>query len=74
MLVLPRITTPAARNRSTVVASYGGTKCSSIFDPQVVRTPAVHITSLTATGAPSSGPRGEPARQRWSDSRAAASA
>src|SRR5437762_11987754 len=51
MLVLPRITTPAALSRATIVASYGGTKCSRIFEPHVVRTPRVLKTSLSATGA-----------------------
>src|SRR5437867_1849375 len=66
-LVLPRTTAPAARSRSTTVASYGGTNASSIFDPHVVRTPRVHRTSLSARGAPSSGPSGAPARHRRSD-------
>src|SRR6185295_17666007 len=56
MLVLPRITAPAALSRATIVASYGGTKFSRIFEPHVVRTPRVLKTSLSAMGAPSSGP------------------
>ena len=40
MLVLPSITAPAASRRATAVASYGATKLSSIFEPQLVRTPA----------------------------------
>ena len=36
-LVLPTATAPAARNRSTTVASYGGFHPSRIFDEQVVR-------------------------------------
>src|SRR5699024_3748483 len=36
MLVLPRIGTPAARNRETTVASYGAVHPSSIRDAHVV--------------------------------------
>src|SRR5580704_711341 len=39
ILVLPSITTPAARRRSTTVASYGETKFSSMREPQVVLIP-----------------------------------
>src|SRR5262245_6518228 len=46
MLVLPSITAPAAPSLATQVASYGGTKPSRIFEPQVVTTPSVHSTSL----------------------------
>src|SRR5581483_2200825 len=51
-LVFPMITAPACSIRITAVASYGGTYFSSSFDPQVVTTPLVRITSLTATGTP----------------------
>ena len=54
-LVLPTMTAPAASSRATTVASYGGTKCSRIFDAAVVRTPRVHRLSLSATGTPASG-------------------
>src|SRR6476660_10069590 len=40
-LVLPTITAPARSRSVTTVASYGGTKCSRIFDEAVVRTPRV---------------------------------
>src|SRR3954471_1301614 len=53
--VLPTITAPAASSRATAVASYGGTKCSRIFDEAVVRTPRVQRLSFTATGTPASG-------------------
>src|SRR3954469_18921422 len=43
MLVLPRIGSPAARNRATTVASYGGTQPSRIREPQVVGSPRVAI-------------------------------
>src|SRR5262249_7731813 len=55
MLVLPSITSPAARMRSTIVASYGGRQPSRILEAQVVGMPFVAITSLTATGTPASG-------------------
>src|SRR5262249_25953306 len=74
MLSLPRTTAPAARSRATAVASYGGTKRSRILEPHVVRMPRVHRTSLSATGTPSSGPRGAPARKRASAASAWASA
>ncbi len=54
--VLPTITAPAAAaSVATVVASYGGTKCSRIFDEAVVRTPRVQRLSFSATGTPASG-------------------
>jgi hypothetical protein len=62
MFDLPSITAPALASRSTTVASYGGTKFSRIFEAQVVRTPFVQNTSLSAIGAPSSGPSGRPSR------------
>src|SRR5437764_11013790 len=56
MLVLPRTTMPAARIRSTIVASYGGTQPSRMREPAVVGTPLVTMTSLSASGTPASGP------------------
>src|SRR5437870_8144746 len=41
--------------RATAVESYGGMKFLRIFEPAVVRTPRVTITSLIPTGTP---PRG----------------
>src|SRR3990172_9488613 len=73
MFVLPTITAPASRSRSTTWASYGGTKRSSIREPQVVRTPRVQITSLTAMGTPVSGPP-SPRARNWSASAACWSA
>ena len=55
MLSLPTITAPSALSRATTVASYGGTNPARILEPQVVGTPAVHSTSLSATGIPVSG-------------------
>src|SRR5688500_18916343 len=46
MLVLPRVTMPAALSFSTTVASYGDTKLSSILEPQLVLTPCVQKMSL----------------------------
>src|SRR3954447_6899419 len=54
--VLPTTTAPAARRRSTTVASYGGRQPSRILEPQVVGSPRVHMLSLSATGTPASGP------------------
>ncbi len=56
MLVLPSVTMPAALSFSTTVASYGDTKLSSIFEPQLVLTPCVQKMSLCASGRPVSGP------------------
>src|SRR5690242_14475258 len=55
MFVLPSIGRPAARNRCTIVASYGGRQPSRILEAAVVGTPFVAITSLTAIGTPASG-------------------
>ena len=74
MLSLPSRIAPATLSRATTVASYGGTKRSRIFDPQVVRMPRVQKRSLSATGTPSSGPRGAPALKRASDRAARRSA
>src|SRR3954451_25140123 len=60
MLVLPRIGSPASRSRATTVASYGGTHPSRILEPQVVGSPRVTRTSLTAIGTPSSEDEGTP--------------
>src|SRR5262245_66446374 len=50
MLVLPRMTTPAARSRRTTVESYGGRQPCRILDPQVVGTSRWVNTSLSASG------------------------
>src|SRR5437773_6665846 len=54
-LVLPTTIAPARSRRVTTVASYGGTKCSSMRDEAVVRTARVHRLSLSAMGTPRSG-------------------
>src|SRR3954451_13517228 len=64
MLVLPRMTTPAALSRAVTVASYGGRQPSRILDPQVVGTPSIVMTSLSASGTPASGPVSSPASTR----------
>src|SRR5437764_9615745 len=62
MFDLPSRTAPAFASRSATVASYGGTKCSRIFEAHVVRMPLVQNTSLSVIGAPSSGPSARPWR------------
>src|SRR3954462_11387395 len=64
ILVLPSITVPAACSRSTIVALYGGSQPSRIFEAAVGGTPLVAITSLTATGTPASGPVTSPLSTR----------
>src|SRR5438552_12871612 len=59
-LVLPMTTAPAARRRSTTVASYGGRQPSRILDEHVVGMPRVVMLSLSATGTPASGPGSRP--------------
>src|SRR5262245_35998927 len=73
-LSLPRTTAPARFRRATTVASYGGTKCSRMREPAVVRIPAVQMMSLTPTGTPASGPGSSPAAMRRSMASAAARA
>jgi hypothetical protein len=63
MLVLPRVTAPASASLATTVASYGALKLSSIFEPQLVRTPWVQNRSLWAIGAPSRAPLSPLARR-----------
>src|SRR5881628_428313 len=74
VLLLPTTTAPAFRNRSTETASSSGTRCSWIVDPNVVRSPAVWMTSLTTNGTPSSGRGRSPALKRRSHSAASSSA
>ncbi len=63
--VLPRITAPADRSRRTTSASAAADgPCASL--PWPVKSPATSMSSLIATGTPSSG--------RWSPARARASA
>ena len=67
-------TAPAARSRSTTVASYGGRQPSRIRDEHVVGMPRVHMLSFRATGTPASGPGSRPAATAASMAAAAARA
>src|SRR5687768_720364 len=49
MLVLPRLTAPAAFSCSTTWASYGDRKLDNIFEPQVVSQPRAQKISFWAT-------------------------
>ena len=63
--VLPTQTIPAAASRATTGASAAaGAASRRSADAAVVGVPATSIRSFHATGTPSSGPRGAPARSR----------
>ena len=64
---------PALFRRSTIVASYGATKLSSMRDPHDVFTPVVQKMSLCASGIPVSGVAA-PVASRLSAAAAASSA
>ena len=70
MLVLPTITAPWLRSRSTTVASYGDTYPSSILEAHVVGIFAVQMLSFIDTGTPASRPGSPPERTVWSMRRA----
>jgi hypothetical protein len=53
VFVFPSSCRPAALQRSATVESKTGTYSSRIFEPAVVRTPFVEITSFKAIGTPS---------------------
>ena len=72
--VLPRITAPAARQRSTPSASLGGHVRRRRRSRSGCGRRATLMTSLTETGMPCSGPRRRPARSSASRARASASA
>ena len=72
MVVLPTITAPAARSRRTTSAS-APARSPIAPVPRLVTSPARSISSLTATGTPSSG-ASSPARRRRSAASASASA
>src|SRR6185369_4450258 len=77
MFALPIVTAFAPASRATTVASYGGTKPSSMRDPHVVRIPFVQKISLCTKGIPQSGaaaPRASAASARSAAASAAASA
>ena len=72
VVVLPTMTAPWARKRSTTIASsFHGPAGSIASDPLRVGQPRVSVTSLMATGTPSRSPRGSPFAQRLADARAA---
>ncbi len=71
---MPTTTAPAARTRSTTVASYGGRQPSRIRDEHVVATPRVQMLSLSASGTPASGPGSSPRATAASIASAAARA
>ncbi len=56
MEVFPRMGAPSPLQRSTTVASKGGTYPFSIAEPAVVSSPLVQTLSLTETAYPSSLP------------------
>lgn len=72
VLVLPTITAPAARSRRTDSASsvFGGKVPPQ---PKAVGSPAISVSSFTATGTPSSGSR-SPAASRASAASASSGA
>jgi hypothetical protein len=64
VVVLPTITAPAARNRSTQMSSPSGMCSRNSRLPHRAGRPATKILSFTDTGIPSSGPRRAPAAWR----------
>ena len=70
VVVLPRITAPAAFRPTTMGASSCTGVASVVRLPRRVGKPATSTRSLTVVGTPSSGPIGRPARQRAALSRA----
>src|SRR3984885_15290253 len=64
VVVLPTMTAPAARKRSTQISSRSGTKSRNNRLPHRAGRPATKILSFTDTGIPSSGPRRTPAAWR----------
>ena len=72
VVVLPTMTAPWARKRSTTIASSSQGPFGSIAsDPLSVGQPRVSVTSLIATGTPSRRPRGSPFAHRLAEARAA---
>jgi hypothetical protein len=74
VLVLPITIAPAARSRSTTSASASGTWSAKSFEPCVVRSPRVGVTSLMPTATPRSGPGVAPRRSAVVARRASTSA
>ena len=63
-LVLPMITAPAARSALTTAASWAAGSDTPLL-PHAVSSPATSLSSLIATGTPSSGSRSPASRRRW---------
>ena len=74
VVVLPRMTAPAAFSPSTAGPSAAAGSAGVVRLPRRVGNPAMSTRSFTVHGTPSSTPIGRPARHRPSLSRAAASA
>src|ERR1700750_2347552 len=74
VVVLPRITAPAAFSPTTMGASSGTGSGLVVRLPRRVGKPARSPRSLTVAGTPSNGPIGRPDRQREALSPAACSA
>ncbi len=75
VVVLPNSTAPASLNLAVAGASsFQGPAGSTVSDPRSVGQPRVRMRSLIDAATPSSAPQGEPACQRASLARAAASA
>ncbi len=74
VVVLPRMTAPASLSRATAGESSVSGAFSVKCEPRLVGNPRSSIKSLIVAGTPSTGDSGCPARQRPSDSRAAARA
>jgi hypothetical protein len=66
MFVLPIVRSPRPAQRSVTVASYTGLNPSRIFEPAVVGTPLVLMTSLRAIGMPSPGDASHTWRKQFS--------
>src|SRR5665647_3175655 len=73
MQVLPRITAPCSRKRAVAGESASAGLASLVLEPRRVGRPLAQILSLIEAGTPSMAPSGAAARQRASDSLAAAS-
>src|SRR5688572_19412777 len=71
VLVLASTIAPAALRRRTTSASSAGTLSSNSGEPNVVRMPAVTVTSLMPIGSPCSGPSAAPCITASSAARAA---
>ena len=71
VFVLPSMTAPAPRRRSTTAESNSGTQSANAAHPSVVFSPAVSSRSFTQIGTPCSGNGSSPATNRASAALAA---